>query len=321
MDDPDNSSMAALSFDPTRVLVIAGPTSSGKSSLALSLAEEAQGELVCMDSMQVYREMQVGTSRPATKELTQVPHHLYGDFSIEKPISGAAYVSRASSIITDIQTRGKLPILVGGTGLYMKALFEGLDDLPATPNALRMRLETLSKRHGLSWLYRMLQRLDPKGAAHLHPNDQQRIQRFLEVRILTHQSMLDLWNKRPANPKPPVAIGLRVERPLLVKRISDSVSRMLKSGWIEETQALKKQGLTSALQKVGPLGYSQVLEYLAGNINYEKMEETVAVITRRYAKRQMTWFRKVDYIQWFPFDPVSGYNVKQIKAFMKERFD
>jgi len=272
-----------------------------------------------MDSMQVYEEMQVGTSRPDDQEMKAAPHHLYGAFSVRNPLSTIRYAEAASQKIEEIQKRNKIPLLVGGTGLYMRALFEGLDQLPQTPVALRKRLNHSAERKGRGWLYQMLQRLDPRGAAHLHINDTQRVQRFLEVRILTGKSMLDAWSKQKNEFTPPVVIGLQVPRPVLHRLIENSVNRMLRGGWIEETKRLQDRQLMSHVFEMGPLGYRQVHEYLANQLTYEKMEGNIVVATRRYAKRQMTWFRKVSYIQWFPFDPNSGYNVKDIMIFLGDR--
>ncbi len=319
MDGVSFIDMVTASFNPKRVVALVGPTSSGKSGLALKLCRKFPFEIICMDSMQVYKELQIGTSRPCEAETSEAPHHLYGAYSIRKPLTTVGYVEAASQIMKDIQKRGKVPLLVGGTGLYMRALFEGLDKLPSTPAGLRKRLNKSAARRGAHWLYRMLQRLDSKGAAHLHVNDTQRVQRFLEVRILTGKSMLDAWSKSREETTPPVAIGLQVERPVLNGLIENSVNRMLRGGWIEETKALKDNQLMQYVFDSGPLGYRQVHEYLANELTYEKMEGSIVVATRRYAKRQMTWFRKVSYIQWFPFDPNSGYNVKDIMIFLGDR--
>lgn len=308
-------------FDPKRVLVIVGPTGSGKTSLCFSLAQQIQMpiEIVCMDSMQIYAECRIGTTRPTEEEEKIVPHHLFGAFSIQENMSSARYSEQASSIIAQIQARGRLPVLIGGTGLYMRALFEGLDAIPATPAALRERLEKLVQKKGKTHLYQLLKRLDPQAAAKLHVNDRQRVMRFLEVRLMTGQSMLSLWGNQENNREHPIVIGLQVERSLLVNRIEQRVPRMLEAGWLAEVKSMEENGLIDLILDLGPLGYRQIFEYLASRQTYEKMVENIVVETRRYAKRQMTWFRKVTYIQWFPLDPKTGYNEKGIVAFINEK--
>jgi tRNA dimethylallyltransferase len=175
----------------------------------------------------------------------------------------------------------------------------------------------MKSRRGAPWLYKMLQRLDPKGADHLHCNDNQRIMRFLEVRILTGKSMLDHWQKKePTSPKP-LTLGLQVDRPILDKHILRQVQNRLTEGWIEETQTLIKAGLLENVLKIGPIGYAQVADLIAGKLKLDQALEQIYRATRRYAKRQMTWFRKASYIQWFPFQPESGYNINGITEVVK----
>lgn len=304
-----------------RVVVIVGPTASGKSQLALDLAKDRPVEIVCMDSMQIYAEMAIGTARPSEAEMAGVPHHLFGVADLREPWSSMQYGRRAAEVVHDILARGKVPVLVGGTGLYMKTLFEGLDALPATPPKLRERLNQMAARRGRPWLYRMLQRLDAEGAGRLHANDSQRIQRFLEVRILTGASILKIWQKdqQQSLEKVPIVVGCEVARPLLWQRIEKRTDLMLAQGWIEETQALEAQGLAELAEKVGPIGYRWVRRFLAGDVSREGLRERIVVETRRYAKRQMTWFRKLDYIRWFPFHPNLRYNTNSITDFVWEK--
>ncbi len=290
-------------------MVLVGPTSSGKSSLALTLAETFPMELVCMDSMQIYKEPAVGTARPTTEEMQRAPHHLYGFTSVREKMSAYRWAAIAAQTVAEIQERGRIPLLVGGTGLYMRALFEGLHNLPATPDALRARLEGIAARRGRPWLYRMLQRLDPAGADHLHANDSQRIQRFLEVRLMTGKGMLEHWAHQRQNARPkPLVIGLDMPREILDRRIEKQVECMLDGGWIEETTSLLRQNLLECAVKTGPIGYAEVASLIAGNLTRAQAQQRIYLATRRYAKRQMTWFRKASYIQWFPFHPDSGYN-------------
>jgi tRNA dimethylallyltransferase len=167
----------------------------------------------------------------------------------------------------------------------------------------------------------MLTRLDPESAARLHPNDRQRVQRALEVRLITGQPMARLWGKRSDADMPrPVGVGLYMPREPLVERIAAKVSAMLEQGWIEETKRLEDQGLLDAVIEAGPIGYQHIREYLAGRTSYERMRDLAIVGTRQYAKRQMTWFRGVSYLQWFLYHPKTGYNVKDLISFIKDRF-
>jgi len=272
-----------------------------------------------MDAMQLYAEIAIGTGRPSARAQAGLPHHLFGEFSVCEPMSAAGYARIAAGRIAAIQARGKPALLVGGTGLYMKALFEGVARLPQTPATLRARLAASGARHGRAWLYKLLARLDPEGAARLHPNDSQRIQRFLEIRLLTGRGMLSHWSEEAAvrtGRTNPIAIGLHVARPLLLERIASRVAAMLAEGWIAETERLRQSGLLTRVLAIGPIGYAQIAAFLEGHVNREDMVEKIIFATRQYAKRQMTWFRKSSFIQWFPFQVNSGYNKVDIFDFV-----
>lgn len=309
-------------FDSSKVVVLLGPTASGKTQLALELTKQFPFEIVCMDSMQVYREMRIGTARPSDQEEAMVPHHLFGAVSVREEMNCSRFATLASEVMTEIQARGKWVLLVGGTGLYYRALFQGLDPLPSTPNHLREKLNRLRQRHGQNFLYKMLTRLDPRGAASLHPNDAQRTQRFLEVRILSHKSILDYWQhqslSQPGMDKP-LTLGLHVDRSLLIDRIHKRTLAMLQAGWLEETRQLKVDGLFSRVEKVGPIGYLLINAFLLGQISWKDLVDKISIQTRRYAKRQMTWFRKDAHITWFPFCAESGYNVATISDLIGNR--
>ncbi|CAM2064556.1 tRNA (adenosine(37)-N6)-dimethylallyltransferase MiaA [Sulfidibacter corallicola] len=315
--------MVHSSIDHKQLAVIVGATGAGKSSLALTVGRRLEAEIVCMDSMQVYRDLPIGTNAPTPGEEAALPHHLFGFAEVGQPLSCVRYAQLAREKIAEIQSRGRLALLVGGTGLYLRALIEGLSNLPVTPEALRDRLNRLVDRKGKEALYRMLKRLDPRGAGHLHANDRQRVQRFLEVRILSGESMLDHWSRdkeREDGPKPTV-IGLEMARPLLVEKIAARTRAMLDKGWIEETRRLLAAGLGEALLRLAPIGYPEICGYLRGECDRETLAERIAILTRQYAKRQMTWFRKVPYIQWFPFQSESGYNTPRIIEFLNQRMN
>lgn len=311
-------------FDPNRVTVVLGPTASGKTKLALHLAARFSMEIVCMDSMQVYHEMNIGTARPTDEEIAQAPHHLFGCVSVKESMNCARYARMAAKVLGEIQARNRIPMLVGGTGLYFKTLFGGLDILPPTPPDLRKRIDQRRARFGDARIYRLLQRLDPAGAEKLHPNDRQRIQRFLEVRILTGRSILEHWENAKKTEfsqenSRPLTIGLEVPRSVLVDRIHIRTKRMIADGWIEETQQLRELGMMDRIRDVGPIGYSLIEKYLEGNFSQSELCEKISIQTRRYAKRQMTWFRKDSEITWFPFDRESGYNEANISDLIGNR--
>lgn len=305
-------------YDPRRVIALVGPTGCGKTAVALELGASWNAEIVCLDSMQLYGELEIGTARPTPAELARLPHHLYGAVSVRESMTTLRYQAMAEAAIAEIQSRGRNVLLVGGTGLYLRALVEGLDALPPTPPELRARLHRRLQRRGLPRLYRLLRRLDPKAAAHLHPNDSQRIQRFLEVRLLSGRSMLEHWHQDRALVPAIRVIGLAVERATLVARIERRAKACLRAGWIEETRGLEVSGLLPRVLELGPIGYAEIARFLSGGISYETMEELICIATRQYAKRQMTWFRRASYIEWFPFDQDSGYNIQCVTDFIKK---
>lgn len=311
-------------FDLKKVVVLVGPTASGKTSLSVELGQLFPFEIVCMDSMQLYKEMLIGTARPYPHEMGSVTHHLFGELSVETPMNCNQYAILAAQKMSEIQARGRIPLLVGGTGLYFRALFGGLDALPATPPHLRARLNNMREKRGDKYLYRLLSRLDPKGAARLHSNDKQRVQRYLEVRILTGHSILEQWGQPKSIATEgadnlPLTLGLQVPRPVLVDRIHLRTKAMISQGWIEEAQHLQEIGLFDRVCEVGPIGYQLIGSFLAGHLSKAQLVERVSIQTRRYAKRQMTWFRKDTHITWFPFDVESGYNVSTISDLIGNR--
>jgi len=304
--------------DPSRLasigLTLVGPTGSGKSDLVQRLAQRLPIELVCMDSMQLYRGLCIGVAAPTEQERQTVPHHLFGEFDLREPMTAAAYAEVAAEKALEIHARGKVPVWIGGTGLYLRSLFEPLSGLPQTPPDLRQRLTSVAARKGPAHLYRLLRRLDPHAAKRLHPNDRQRIQRFLEVRLLTGTSILNLWERQAkARPQPPpIVLGLHVERPLLWHRIEQRLRKMLDAGWIDEARLLRAQGLEQAVRAVAPIGYAQVFEFLDGRLRFDELFDRIYFATRRYAKRQMTWFRKVPYVSWFAYKACSGYDIEDM---------
>jgi len=312
------------------VVVLLGPTGCGKSSAALELArmlEEDRGvkvELVCMDSMQVYSELEIGNTAPTRADMDRVPHHLFGFQSIRDGFSSVQWLELAKECVKDIQSRDALPLFVGGTGLYHRMLTEGVSDVPASPEGLRSRLEDLSRRKGARFLFRLLERLDPTIAKNTHPNDTQRVQRFLEVKLASGKSVQTFWGegREYALQQPCMTFGLKMDRELLRRRISKRLDQMVVEGWLEEASTLMKMGLREVVESRGPIGYRLLFEFLDGPLERQaELIERIDVATRRYAKRQMTWFQSLSSIQWVCNQSETGYNLmhmySKIVEFMK----
>jgi len=303
------------------VIVLLGPTGSGKSSVAIKLSEQLPIEIICMDSMQVYSELSIGNTAPSEKEREKVAHHLFGSVSIRNEYSSVHWLHDALQVIKEIHGRGNIPVFVGGTGLYFQILTEGISEVPKTPKDLRHRLDQRCDEKGLSSLYNLLARLDPDAARMVHYNDRQRVQRFLEIRILTGRSVVDLWALGRKSPieYPILTLGLSAPRAILRRRIRDRLNEMLCSGWLDEVIELGKNGLRHAVEKRGPLGYQILFRMLDGDFPlFNEAIERIDIATRRYAKRQMTWFQNISEIEWVHLQDDLGYNLEQIFAVVLE---
>ena len=282
------------------ILVIVGPTAVGKTQLSLELAQELTGEIVSADSMQVYRGMNIGTAKPTTAEQQLVPHHLIDIRDPDQLFNAADFVSLAELAIKDIASRGKVPIVSGGTGLYIDALVDGFlfPDSKADPK-LRRELRIRASKEPEA-LYKELERVDPQSAKRLHPNDLRRIVRALEVYYRTGEPISALQQKAAQAEKPydPLFIGLTRNRPELYERINQRVDQMLTQGLVEEVKQLIEHypHQPTALQA---LGYKEIVWYLKGNMSLEEAVEILKRDTRRYAKRQLSWFRRNTRIHWF----------------------
>lgn len=295
-----------MQTDPgqTKMVIIQGPTASGKSELAVRLAENFSGEIINADSMQVYRGMNVGTAKPSREMQDRVPHHLLGVIDPDRQFSAADFRREAEKVIRDIVDRGKRVFIVGGTGLYIKALTKGLIDSPGGNDQLREELKAVAKVRGNLELYERLAKVDPATAERLHPNDLVRIIRALEVHEMTGCSMSEFRNRHQFGGGGGyccLKLGITADRSELYRRIDERVDRMMENGLVEEVEELLSKGYSPCLKSMRSLGYRQICSSLSGEIT---MEEAVSLIkrdTRRYAKRQMTWFRKDDEIKWFDY--------------------
>ena len=272
-------------------LCIAGPTASGKTAAALALAQEYDVEIISVDSALVYRGMDIGTAKPTPAERALVPHHLIDIIEPSEAYSAARFVADAQRLIGEIQARSHLPLLVGGTMLYFKALFEGLDAMPAADRSVRAALAEQLERKGLPALYRELQRVDPVTAARLKPADQQRIQRALEVYRVSGQPISSFHRDKVRQATPPLISLEPVDRAWLHRRIEARFHQMLDLGLVDEVQALGERGdLDADMPSMRCVGYRQTWEALVAGDLSELPERGVAA-TRQLAKRQLTWLR------------------------------
>ena len=284
-----------------KIICIAGPTASGKTALSIALAEELGGEIVSCDSMQIYRGMDIGTAKPTLEERRGIPHYMLDVADPTEDFSVSRYCNMASPIVDDILNRGKTAIIVGGTGLYMDALIRGNDFAPFPSTGRREELEELAQREGIEAVLCKLREVDPDSAARLHPSDQKRIIRALEVYLETGET-ITAHNEKTKQIPPrynPVWFALEDEnRQDLYDRIDSRVDLMLEMGLLEEIRALLDRGIPAKCTAMQAIGYKEFLQALSGEITTQEAAEEVKKASRHYAKRQLTWFRRNENIHW-----------------------
>jgi tRNA dimethylallyltransferase len=283
-------------------IAIVGPTASGKSELAMYLAERFQGEIVNYDSVQIFRHLDIGTAKPTLDERRRIPHHMIDIREPAEVFTAGDYQREARLVLEDLRERRKVPILVGGTGLYLRALVEGLFDGPTRSTYWRNRLEMIAERKGRVYLHRLLKRLDPSAASRIGERDKPKIVRALEVRLETGKPLSQHLTERPRQPLTGFQVhfvGLNPDREELYSRIDSRVCRMFEGGLLEEVRHLLATGIPPSVKPFEAIGYRHVIADLDSCI---PGEETIRIIqrdTRHYAKRQMTWFRKQSDVRWF----------------------
>jgi tRNA dimethylallyltransferase len=282
--------------DPLAILLL-GPTGSGKTALSLALAERFNGEIISCDSVAVYRGMDLGTAKPTPEERSRIPHHLIDVADPDQPFTAGEYSRRARAALREIADRGKLPIVTGGTGLYLRALTEGLFAGPARHEDLRKRLRRSAQRHGSAWLHHLLTRLDPASAGRIHANDTPKLIRAIEVCLATRQPMSRVLGRDPLIGFRLLRIGLSPPRADLYDRLNQRCAEMFDHGLIQETRALL--ACYGPIKALDSLGYRQAQSILLKGIS-----ERVAIAEaqqghRNYAKRQLTWFRREPDVHWF----------------------
>jgi tRNA dimethylallyltransferase len=285
----------------TRVLVIAGPTAVGKSALAIELAERLEAEIVSADSVQVYRGMDIGSAKPSPAERSRVPHHLIDVVDPDESFSAGRYLKLAAAAITSIAARGKRPLVVGGSGLYLRALLSGLVEGAESDSKVRARIADQLRRAGLEAVRRRLVEVDPEAACRIHPTDAYRIMRALEFYELTGRPLSEVQARHgwKGGRFDPIWIGVTEERALLYKRIEVRCEEMVKQGLLEEVRRLVAMGYSLNLRPLRSLGYKHMGEVLRGERTLPEAIEEMKRATRRYAKRQLTWFRAIPAVTWF----------------------
>lgn len=305
---------------PRPLVVVLGATATGKSALALRLAEELDGEIINADALQVYRGFDIGTGKAAAAERRRVPHHLLDLLAPDEPISAGELARRGRAVIADVRGRRRLPLVVGGSGLYVRALLAGMSPIPAVHPRLRAWLANARRRHGLPALRRWLRVLDPQASARTTEGDSQRTLRALEL-VLGSGHTQGWWiARRPFadGALPAIRIGLTVPRAVLYDRIADRVSAMVEAGWVGEVEGLLRAGWDLGLPAFQAIGYRQLAQHLRGDIGLDRAIEETVRATRRFAKRQSTWFRGEPDVAWFEAgDP--GMLLSRVLDFLKNR--
>ena len=281
------------------LIVIAGPTASGKTALALMLAEALGGEIVSCDSLAVYRLMEIGTAKPTLAERERVPHHCLDLYWPDEACTAGDYARAARAAIAEIRERGKLPIVAGGTGLYLRALLDGLAPTPTRDEALRERLREIARRREAKWLHRVLQRLDPKAAAAIHANDTPKLVRAIEVTLAAGAPQSAQWKqgREPLEGYRVLQLGLGPDRERLYARIHSRAAAMFELGLLEETEALRAR-YGDGCRNLAALGYAQAMSVLRGETTVAGAVLAAQQGHRNYAKRQLTWFRRGPEMHW-----------------------
>lgn len=284
--------------DPLLVVIL-GPTASGKTSLSLAIAKRFNGEIVNCDSVAMYREFDIGTAKPTPAERSQAPHHLFDCLNPDQESTAGEYARQARTILSEIAAHRHLPIVVGGTGLYLRALIEGLFPGPQRSEDLRERLRERGAVRGSNYLHKILSRLDPGAAENIHPNDAPKVIRAIEVCLASRQKMTDLWQKGrdPLRGFRILRLGLDPDRTKLYERINERARGMFENGLLDETQRLIDR-YGSRLRPLASLGYKQSVQFLGQELTREQAIQAAQQGHRNYAKRQMTWFRREPDVIW-----------------------
>jgi tRNA dimethylallyltransferase len=282
------------------LVVILGPTASGKSALGIELAKKLNGEILVCDSTQIYRHFNIGTGKIPRAEHQGIPHHLVDLIEPEEIFTAGEYRRRALQVLADLRQRGKLPIITAGTGLYLRALLEGLADAPERSEKIRERLRASVEIRGAAHLHRLLTRLDPETAARIAPQDTQKTIRAIEMRVIAGKPVGEIHRsgRTPLEGYRSIKIGLNPPREALYNRIHSRIEAMIQVGWIEEVAQLIKTGVPPDAKPFQFIGYADWRAHLAGRLTKKYATEKIQQATRRFAKRQLTWFRREPNVNW-----------------------
>ena len=279
-------------------LTLAGPTAVGKTKLSLDVAEMLDAEIISADSRQVYRRIDIGTAKPTERELARVPHHFISELDLDEPFNAGEFARQANDRIGEILARGRVPLVVGGSGLYLKALQFGLADIPDVPPKARDEIENRLEDEGAEALFEELQSVDPAAADTMDATKTQRLVRALEVYHGTGKPLTYYHENHPAPPYSFRTVVLHRDRQKLYDRINRRVDHMLEAGLLEEVEDLLGAGYSPQLNPLRTIGYREPIRHIRGDISYDEMARLVKRNTRRYAKRQLTWFRRFEGYAW-----------------------
>lgn len=293
------------------LFIIVGPTGIGKTRVSISLAKALNGEVISADSMQIYKHMNIGTGKIRKKEMEGISHHLIDIVNPDEDFTVSNYKRSAKKIISEINSRGKLPIVAGGTGLYINSLIYDLNFTKVASNdKLRIELEDIGDEYGNEFLHNKLKEIDEKSAVKIHKNDRKRVIRAIEIYKVTGKPM-SLHNKdfrKPNNEYNLTMIGLNMDRKKLYEKINSRVDLMIKNGLLEEVKSLLDMGYNKELISMQGIGYKEIIMYLEGDISLDESIELIQKGSRNYAKRQLTWFKRNEKINWINVDDFSHFN-------------
>ncbi len=300
--------------DLTPVYAIVGPTAVGKTRVAIELAKRMNGEIVSADSRQIYKYLDIGTAKPTLQERAEVNFHLIDFLEPDENYSCGQFARDAEQLISEILKKSKTPIVCGGTGLYIRALFNPLHPLPRADKSLKNYLRNLLEKNGIAFLYQQLKKVDPEWAEKIGPNDKQRILRGLEVYEITKKPLSSLIrSERSKSRYTPVYIGIAVLREQLYNRINERYDQMIQDGLIEEVKKILEMGFAPDCYGLRTIGYKEIIEYLQGRWDLGTAIEKAKQHTRNFAKRQLTWFSKITNTHWF-----SPYELDKIMNFVEQ---
>jgi tRNA dimethylallyltransferase len=300
-------------------IAIVGPTCSGKTRAAIELAKLIKGEIISVDARQIYKLIDIGTAKPTREELSEVPHHLVDILSLDDEMSAGAFAKLARETVKGVFARNHLPIMVGGSGLYLRAIINGLFDSPEVDEEIRKKLRQRFELEGAENLLKELQEIDPKAAEGLIPENYKRILRALEVYYSSGEAISNLRLARPSAPDfQTLQFGIQLDRKILYCRIEKRVDKMIEQGLVDEVKEILRRGFHPNLNSLQTVGYKEVISFLGEKIRFEDMVSLIKMNTRHYAKRQMTWFRKDRRIIWIKADDKSP---REIAEEIKRRFN